>query len=43
MDRIHTMELVRSYQVGELSRRDFLTRVSTALGSAAAASMLVAA
>ena len=43
MDRILTMELVRSFQVGELSRRDFLAKASTALGSAAAASILLAA
>ena len=43
MDRVYSMELVRSFQVGELSRRDFLAKASTALGSAAAASVLLAA
>lgn len=43
MDRVYTMELVRSFQVGALSRREFLTKASTALGSAAAASVLLAA
>ena len=43
MDRVYSMELVRSFQVGELSRRDFLAKASTALGSAAAASMVLAA
>jgi carboxymethylenebutenolidase len=43
MDRIHVMQLVRSFQVGEISRRAFLARATAALGSAAAASMLLAA
>ena len=43
MDRIYVMQLVRSFQVGELSRRDFLKRASVALGSVAAANMLLAA
>jgi carboxymethylenebutenolidase len=37
------MQLVRSFQVGELSRRDFLLRASAALGSVAAANLLLAA
>jgi carboxymethylenebutenolidase len=43
MDRIYVMQLVRSFQVGELSRRAFLTRASAALGSVAAANLLLAA
>jgi carboxymethylenebutenolidase len=43
MDRIYVMQLVRSFQVGELSRRDFLKKASAALGSVAAANMLLAA
>jgi carboxymethylenebutenolidase len=43
MDRIHVMQLVRSFQVGELSRRAFLARATAAIGSAAAANMLLAA
>lgn len=43
VDRIYVMQLVRSFQVGELSRRDFLKRASAALGSVAAANMLLAA
>lgn len=43
MDRVYVMQLVRSFQVGELSRRDFLKRASVALGSAAAANLLLAA
>ncbi len=42
MDRIHVMQLVRSFQVGEISRRAFLSRATTALGSAAAANWLLA-
>lgn len=37
------MELVRSFQCGFLSRRDFVARASTALGSLAAANLLAAA
>ncbi len=43
MDRIHVMQLVRSFQVGELTRRDFLKKAGAALGSAAAANLLLAA
>jgi carboxymethylenebutenolidase len=43
MDRIYVMELVRSYQVGTLSRRTFLRRATVALGSVAAANVLLAA
>ncbi len=43
MDRIYVMQLVRSFQVGELSRRDFLKKATAALGSMAAANMLLAA
>lgn len=43
MNRIHVMQLVRSFQVGHLSRRDFLKKATAALGSVAAANMLLAA
>ena len=43
MDRVYTMQLVRSFQVGEMSRRDFLVKASAALGSFAAASTVLAA
>jgi carboxymethylenebutenolidase len=43
MDRIHVMELVRSFQVGQLSRRDFEEQAAAALGSRSAAHMLMAA
>lgn len=43
MDRIYVMQLVRSFQVGEISRRAFLSRASAALGSVAAANLLLAA
>jgi len=43
MDRVYVMQLVRSFQVGELSRRDFLKRATAALGSVAAANMVLAA
>lgn len=43
MDRVYVMQLVRSFQVGELSRRNFLVRASAALGSIAAADLLLAA
>ncbi len=43
MNRIYAMELVRSFQVGDLSRRDFLKRATAVLGSAAAANMVLAA
>lgn len=43
MDRIHVMQLVRSFQVGEVSRRSFLKQASVALGSMSAASLLLAA
>lgn len=43
MDRIYVMELVRSFQVGEVSRRDFLKRASLAVGGMAAANSLLAA
>ncbi|MBK8539382.1 MAG: dienelactone hydrolase family protein [Ardenticatenia bacterium] len=42
MDRIHVMQLVRSFQVGEISRRTFLSRATAALGSAATANWLLA-
>ncbi len=43
MDRIYVMELVRSFQVGEISRREFLKRTGVAIGSLAAANTLLAA
>ncbi|GAB4439909.1 MAG: dienelactone hydrolase family protein [Anaerolineae bacterium] len=43
MDRIYVMQLVRSFQVGELSRRDFLRKATLALGSVASANLLLAA
>lgn len=43
MDRIQTMQLVRSFQVGEINRREFLARATVALGSAALASTVLAA
>jgi carboxymethylenebutenolidase len=43
MDRIQVMELVRSFQVGEMSRRDFLKRSGVAVGSLTAANALLAA
>ena len=43
MDRIYVMQLVRSFQVGEISRRAFLRRASLAVGGMAAANMLLAA
>lgn len=43
MNRIELQELVRERQIGAVSRRDFLIRATAVLGSAAAASMLLAA
>ena len=43
IDRIDAMKLVRSYQVGDVSRRDFLKKASAVFGSVAAANMLLAA
>ena len=43
MDRIKVMELVRSYQVGEVSGRDFLKRASITAGGLVAANSLLAA
>lgn len=43
MDRIYVMQLVRSFECGGISRRDFLRRATAALGSAAVANMLLAA
>ena len=43
MDRIYVMQLVRSFQVGQLSRRAFLQRASVAEGGMAAANLLLAA
>ncbi|MCL4829823.1 MAG: dienelactone hydrolase family protein [Caldilinea sp.] len=43
MDRIYVMQLVRSFQVGEISRRTFLRRATAAVGAASAASLLLVA
>ncbi len=43
MDRIYLMELVRSRQVGAVSRREFLQQATAVLGSALTANMLLAA
>ncbi len=43
MDRIHVMNLVTSYQHGQLSRRQFLRRAGIAVGSISVANMLLAA
>jgi len=43
IDRIDAMKLVRSFQVGEVSRRDFLKKSTAIFGSVAAANMLLAA
>lgn len=43
MDRIYVMQLVRSFQVGEISRRAFLRRATAAVGALSATSLLLAA
>ncbi len=43
MDRIYVMQLVRSFQVGMMTRREFTIKASAALGSLAAANLLLAA
>lgn len=43
MDRIYVMELVRSFQVGTMTRREFTMKATAALGSLAAVNMLLAA
>lgn len=43
MDRIYVMELVRSFQLGQIGRRAFLSRAAKALGSVAAAQLLLSA
>ncbi len=43
MDRVYVMQLVRSFRIGEISRRQFLKRASVAVGSVAAANLLLAA
>jgi carboxymethylenebutenolidase len=42
MDRIYVMQLVRSFQVGAISRRTFLQRAGTAVGASSAALLLAA-
>jgi carboxymethylenebutenolidase len=41
MDRIHVMELVRSFQVGELAENEFVSQATIALGSMDLANSLV--
>lgn len=43
MDRVYVMQLVRSFQVGEMSRREFLKRATIAVGSLAAANTILTA
>lgn len=43
MDRIQVMQLVRSFQVGGITRREFSRRLVIALGSVAAANVVLAA
>ena len=43
MDRIQLMEMVRTYQMGGMTRRTFLHRATVTLGSLAAANTLLAA
>ncbi|RME61001.1 MAG: dienelactone hydrolase family protein [Caldilineae bacterium] len=43
MDRVYVMNLVASFQLGQISRRQFLRRASAALGSTALANTLLAA
>lgn len=42
MDRVYVMELVQSFQVGKLNRREFTQRALAALGSMAAVNVLMA-
>jgi carboxymethylenebutenolidase len=42
MDRVYVMELVQSFQVGNLNRREFTQRALVALGSMAAVNILLA-
>jgi carboxymethylenebutenolidase len=43
MDRIYVMQLVHSFQTGQLSQRDFITQAAAALGSMSTANTLLAA
>ena len=43
LNRIYAMELVRSFQVGEIGRRSFLRKATAVFGSAAIANMVLAA
>ena len=43
MNRVQTQEMVRSYQVGGITRRDFLIKATAVFGSLAAANTLLAA
>jgi carboxymethylenebutenolidase len=43
MDRIYVMQLVYSFQTGQLSQRDFITQAAAALGSMTTANTLLAA
>ncbi len=42
MDRVYVRQLVRSFRVGELTRREFLRRATLTVGSAAALKLLAA-
>jgi carboxymethylenebutenolidase len=42
MDRVYVMELVQSFQVGKLNRREFTQRALAAMGSMAAVNVLLA-
>lgn len=43
MDRVYVMELVRSFQVGMMTRREFTRKATAALGSLAAVDLLLTA
>lgn len=43
MDRVYVMQLVRAFQVGQITRREFLARAVATLGSVTAATTLLAA
>jgi carboxymethylenebutenolidase len=42
MDRVYVMELVRAFQCGHMTRREFLRRATLAVGGVAAAQLLAA-
>ena len=43
MKRIEVMELVRTYQIGGMNRREFLQKTTAVIGSAIAANTLLVA